>query len=45
MLEELSRERGYREQLEVDVNELLGGGLAAALKEKEEELEVNQHCS
>lgn len=38
---ELSRERSAREQLEKEVDQLLGGGLAAAIEEKEEELEAS----
>lgn len=43
MLEELNRERVNREELEKEFDELLGGGLATALKEKEDELEARIH--
>lgn len=41
LLEDLCRERRCREELEGEVNQLLGGGLAAAFKEKEDELEAS----
>lgn len=34
-------ERGFREQLEGDVEELLGSGLVAEFEQKKEELEAS----
>lgn len=43
LLETLSTERGFRYQLEGKVEELLAGGLAAAIAEKEQELEASHN--
>lgn len=41
LLESLSTERGFRHQLEGEVEELLAGGMALAVAEKEHELEAS----